>query len=246
MTTGNKDKEKILCGSFLRLLRKTTARNLRVQSYGDRPDVICVDSETKNTVGIEITELLKCEEGRERSQNARSAKTIKDVLGKHAKGGIVSVGRATVFPRNKQEREKIAEALEESIRKKGSFCEFASHVNSSYKWEYAGFVITEISPNQRRDDWQCILDQDISFRSPPPNEGNLIQTVARKARLSYRYRKVDEMILVIRNTGNDFYPNADVRNKIQFAKGNSYDSVWVINWKMNKLLAQPNIVRADR
>jgi hypothetical protein len=242
LTTGNKSKEKILCGSFLSLLRETTGRDLRVKRFGDKPDAICIESRTNKRVGIEITELLKSQQGLERSWSERSAQTVTDVLKKYARGGVISVGVNVTFPRSIQQRKGLRDALEKSILEAGGFQRFALMVNSSGQWEYEGFIITEISANQTEDDWLCISDGPLAFQSISYREDDLIETVRKKAILSTKYEEVDELILVIRNPGTTLEPNENLRKRVTLAMGNRIHCVWVINWKVGRLPARPNII----
>lgn len=241
-----KKRERIIGQDFLKRLSETTGRNLSVPSYGDKPDLVCRDDQTGRTIGIEITELLHYRQGRDRSLSERSANIIKDILKKYAKGGIVSIGYGTKLPENKGELTQLKSALEAKILQSGGFQSFVKMVKSTHKWEYQGFIISEITLNEDMDEWLPLPDAPLPYQSLTVNEEDVIQTVRKKAILSKGYRKTDELHLLIRNPHAKWEPDENVKQKIAIAKGERIHSVWLTNWKMDTLPVQPYIIQIDQ
>lgn len=241
-----KNRERIIGQDFLMRLSETMGRNLSVLSYGDRPDLVCKDDQTNRTIGIEITELLDCRQGRDRSLSEKSANIIRDILKKYAKGGIVSIGYGTKLPENKEELSKLKRTLETAILQGGGFQSFVKKVKSAHKWEYHGFIISEITLNEDMDEWLPLSDAPLPYQSLTVNEEDVIQTVRKKATLSEGYRKTDELHLLIRNPHAKWEPDKNVKKKIAIAKGDRIRSVWLTNWKMDTWPVKPYIIRIDQ
>lgn len=241
-----KNIEKILGQHFLMHVTETMGRNLSVLSYGDKPDLVCRDVQTNRTIGIEITELLDCRQGRDRNLSENSANIIKDILKKYAKGGIVSIGYGTKLPDNKEELTQLKSALEVGILQSGGFQSFVKVVKSTHKWEYQGFIISEITLDEDMDEWLPLSDARLPYQSLTVNEKDVIQTVRKKATLSEGYRKSDELLLLIRNPHAKWEPDENIKRKVAIAKGEYIHSVWLANWKMDTLPVKPHFVQIDQ
>jgi hypothetical protein len=227
-------------------LSETMERNLSVLSYGDKPDLICRDDQTNRTIGIEITELLNLEQGRYRSLSEKSANIIRDILKKYAKGGIVSIDYGTKLPENKEELSQLKSALEAAILESGGFQSFVKMVKSTQKWESHGFIISEITLDEDRDEWLPLCDAPLPYQSFTVNEEDVIQRVRKKADQSKGYRKTDELHLLIRNPHAKWEPDENIKQKITIAKGERIHSVWLTNWKMATLPIQSYIIQIDQ
>lgn len=246
MPIKKEDKERIIGEKFLSLLRQTTGRNLKILHYGDKPDLLCRDIQTHRKVGVEVTESLDSQQGRDRSLSANSANAVIETLKKYAKGGLVAVDFKTKFPENKEQRERLKLHLESSILESGGLVPFARKVDSAHRWEYEGFIISEISVDDTKEKWTSVSDAPLGYQSQTLSDEDLIERVRRKSLLLDEYEKVDDLILVIRNPHAKWTPNKDLKKRIASAKDNRIQSVWVINWKMNRLPVQPDIIRIDQ
>jgi hypothetical protein len=241
----NKERiEKILGADFITRFNFLTKRKITIQEYCDRPDLICVDNLTKKTVGIEVTELLESEYGKDRAFSARAFQCVNQILKKYCSGGIVSIGFGTRLPENNDELIELKNALSKAICDAGGIEPFAISLKRK-EWEFKKFKITEVFINEHESKWEPLTDAPLPYQSQSVDQELLIKCVAKKAKLSESYDKTDELILLIRNPHKKWKPNNTIISQIHSAKGKHIDSVWIINWKMDTMPCLPDIIRID-
>ncbi len=246
MTFMNKKEkiEKILGTDFLKRFNDFTGRKLTIRNFGDRPDLVCVDNNTKRTVGIEITELLEPEFGKNRAFSESTFQCVKNILKKYCSGGIVSIGFGTKLPEKKDELIELENTLSKAICDAGGLKDFAYSVNRK-GWEFNKFIISEIFIDEHKSEWQPLTDAPLCYQSRTVDVEQLIECVSKKAILSETYENTDELILLIRNPHKKWEPINKTKQEIAAVKGKHIDSVWIINWKMDTLPCLPDIIRID-
>lgn len=104
--------QEIIGTDFLTRFLQATGRRLSIVRFGDKPDLACKDTQTKKTVGIEITELLDQRSGKERALSNRTYHIVEKVLKKYKRGGIVSIGRCTRFPDKREDLARFGNTLD--------------------------------------------------------------------------------------------------------------------------------------
>lgn len=236
--------ERILGTDFLQRFNDFTGRKLTIRNFGDKPDLVCVDNNTKKTVGIEITQLLKPEFGKDRAFSESTFQCVNNILKKHCSGGIVSVGFGTKLPENKIGLVELETALSEAICDAGGLKAFSSLVNRK-GWGFNKIKISEIFIDENRSEWKPLTDAPLSYQSQVVDSKELIERVSKKAMLSESYENTDELILLIRNPHKKWEPSNIIMKEIAAVKGKHIDSVWITNWKMDTLPCLPNIIRID-
>ena len=236
--------ERILGTDFLQRFNDITGRELTIRNFGDKPDIVCVDNNTKKTVGIEITHLLKPEFGKDRALSESTFQCVNNILKEHCSGGIVSIGFGTKLPENKIGLVELETALSEAICDAGGLKAFSYLVNRK-GWEFNKFKISEIFINKNSREWKPLTDAPLRYQSQVVDENELIERVSKKAKLSEGYENTDELILLIRNPHKEWEPSNRIMTKISAVKGKYINSVWVVNWKMDTLPCRPNIIRID-
>lgn len=237
--------ETIISQSFISDFNTATGRQLSLTSCGDKPDVICNDKYSGETVGIEITELLSSEGGKERSLNEKTYTAVKSVLEKHAKGGIVSIGHRTAFPTTKVGLSELKQVLAIEIDNAGGLQRFAQNINLRV-WKHKGFILSDIYIDDKKKEWTAVTDYALPYQSQTATNEDVINTVTNKARLSRNYSETDELILLIRNPHSAWQPSPEIKQQIASAKGKYIHSVWMINWKMDTLPVDPHSIRIDQ
>lgn len=236
--------EKIIGRDFLTRLCQATGRKLSIRSYGDKPDLVCQDDHTNKTVGIEITELLESNQGKQRALSEKTFRIVENVLRKYANGGIVSIGYATKFPEQKQDLYVLGKALDTAICEAGGLETFAHTVNSK-EWKWKEFRISEISIDKNKRKWIPLTDAPLSYQFQTVNPEKVLNIVFKKAQLSQSYSKTDELLLLIRNPNSRWMPSNDIKQKIIDAKGKNITSIWLTNWEIDTFPVQPYIIQID-
>ena len=236
--------EKILGVDFLKRFNDFTGRKLTIRNFSDRPDLVCVDDLTKRTVGIEITELLEPEFGKDRNFSERTFQCVNNILRKYCRGGIVSIGFGTKLPDKTDGLIELENALSKAICDAGGLEAFAYSVNRK-GWQFNKFKISEIFIDEHKSQWQPLTDAPLRYQSQIVDLEQLIKCVSKKAILSERYENTDELILLIRNPHKKWEPSNKIKQEIATVKGKHIDSVWITNWKMDTLPCLPDIIRID-
>lgn len=243
MTT-KKIRERILGRKFLAFLRRNSGKSLSLVRFQDRPDLLLQETSTRKFIGVEITELLHTQDGKERSHAQVSADMVEKELIKHASGGIVSVGFGTAFPENKQKRNDLVAALESAIKTCGSLERFAEEIKKR-AWTHLGFVISEIHIDPNMEDWELFTDAPLSYQLSLSDEDMLMNCVSKKAAQARDYLLTDELHLLVRNPYEKLTITESGKRKLFGLKGRLITAVWVVNWKMNAFPVHPTFSRID-
>lgn len=236
--------EQILGTDFIKRFNDFTGRKLTIRNFSDRPDLICVDNHTKRTVGIEITVLLEPDLGKDRAFSESTFRCVKNILGKYCSGGVVSIGNGTKLPEKKDGLSELENTLSKAICDAGGLKPFADSVNRK-GWEFNKFKISEIFLDEHKGEWQPLTDAPLRYQSQDVKLEQLIECVSKKAILSEKYEKTDELILLIRNPHKKWKPINKIKQEIAAVKGKHIYSVWITNWKMDTLPCLPDIIRID-
>ena len=143
-------REIILGKMFFQLLKESTGRSFSECVFGDKPDVICKDNSTGKVIGIEITELLSCDQGRARSWSEKAKLLILEILTEYAPGGIISIDFGSTIPEDINKLREICKALRREIRDSGDLKQFSRRIELEGYWIYHLHDSSELEKIYRR------------------------------------------------------------------------------------------------
>lgn len=217
-----------------------------VDSAREKPDFIYERAGLR--VGVEITELLTCESGRERAGERNVAEIIREVVAQvveeyGGRGAVVDAHLATL-PRQRRDASEVGRQFEDHLRREGApLARDRGVVTAPFRFKWG-----TVSRIHRQDDLRTIIllrDQRahrtaLTDRDPAWVEDRLIETVKGKVRKAQEYDLTHPLWLVVRNpyTHIAVVPEAAQR-ELCAANAGLFERVYCHNRKMNTLDASP-------
>jgi len=238
--------ERRLVDAFLQDFGSDGAGWTCVEPDREKPDFIY--ERLGHRVGIEITELLTPESGRERAGEREVAGVIHDVLAgvlrEHGGRGAVVDAHLMTLPRRRVEATEVARQFEEHLRRHGApLAQDHGIITVPFNFEWG--VVSRV---QRQDALGTVFimrEQNahrtaLTDRDPALIEHRLIEAVGEKVRKAHEYDRTHPVWLILRNPYTHLSGISEaLRRELVGANAGLFERVYCHNLKMNSLDASP-------
>jgi hypothetical protein len=218
----------------------------RVEKDRDRPDFNF--ERAGQRIGVEVTELLTPESGRERAQERTIAEIVRDVVQRWivaygGKGADID-GYLGRVHRRRSETNLIAADLAEHLRRHGGGLardRGTMQVPFRFKWG----VVTSIERRDAHGRFALLADPTRhrttnTARQRDWLEGELLTTIERKVRLAASYERTYPLWLIVRNPYAHLAAvSQETRQRIGLGNAGCFDRIYCHNLKMNTSDARP-------
>jgi hypothetical protein len=217
-----------------------------VEEDRERPDFIC--ERAGHRIGIEMTELLAPESGREREGERTIAEivrgSVKCFIVQHGGKGADIEGYLESIHWRRSETTKLACALAEhlSLHGAGLACDRGT-MESPFRFEWG--VITRIDRHDARGQFTVLAHPTIhrtttTAREQDWLERELLGAIERKVHLAASYDQTHPLWLIVRNPYTHLaVVSQETRQRIGSANAGCFDRIYCHNLKMNTSDVRP-------
>jgi hypothetical protein len=246
VTRSKKDFEKALLMAFLECLGENPETWV-IEEEGERPDFV-LRSATNARIGIEMTELLKTDQGKDRAADNRVAEMTRRVVSEYLRsvggsGGAIIEGTTDRLPQSE------AVELEETIQRhlaqhgkpllkdRGVLDEPLSH-----PWGAIHFI-------ERKDSLEGVMLLEVGYPSPlayktPRStsdiESDLVEVIRRKSEKGRSYRPGIPLWLAIRNPNQPLrLVRSEIKQEIREANRGIFARLVIFNLQQDVLSNRP-------
>jgi hypothetical protein len=218
----------------------------RVEEDRERPDFIF--ERAGQRIGVEVTELLAPQSGRERAGERTIAEIVFDVVQRwivaHGGEGADIDGHLESVHSRRSETDLLAAALEEHLRHHGAgLARDRGTMQVPFRFQWG--VVTRIERHDARGRFTLFADPTLHRTTTTARERDwlereLLAAIRGKVHLAASYQRTHPLWLIVRNPYTHLATvSEETRPRIELANADCFERIYCHNLKMNTLDARP-------